>query len=822
MTTNIGSTQISEGKYFASSSAQAEYVDLTSLKQKIEGSNLPDLIGTIIRLIAEDAKGNFSLDVSHTKATLKHGQPPTTVVIKSTSTGWLKTVIASGNTTTTPIFECQTENTEYTRLTTLFIATMRDARNSATATHAPLTAVATTDSPALPQPLADSANTLQELTTQLDKVQTSLKALLEKHQALEAEKTQLETTLHKAQEQSAGHVEQINTLNDELKRSQEEYRMLKATHDGLEETNRNLEGQLEKLAEKQASIAALEAQIEALQGVKHTLEAQLFEDQKIVDNTKQLLAASERETKDLEQTLRDAKKEHQILADKLEAAEQKNRELSTNLAEQTRANDAMTQGRQAVSLQLEKALANLGESERSRELMETQLAITSAEIEALKLEKLGIETQLAESKTELKKAQSLKEHHQVYAEENDKLKTRLSEAGHQNDRLESEINHMTAKMEKLEAKEAETLSALDTLEKENAELKKQVKHLQQKLKEYQGIEEELKKARDLVDKQQKEIEHTQRLLKTSERKLAEVSETVERERKDFEAELGSNQKKIQQLLQELQQLNKLAPSAELEEERNDLETQLREVQERYKEALARAEGAERAATQSFVSLQAEQMKLKTQEQNLASAKARVESLEQFLKQEAEKTAALEALNMKMRDGISETVEHWKKELSNTNAELHIAEAHIESLEKEKSLIARQWQEVNATNASRELEYAQLQVNAEKYRTDLIQATRDAQLAAEKTRAEKNELSMEHENLIADMKDKSQKLEGEFRAKNQELTAQIKVLTEELETLKATPSTSSSKEVEDLKRRLEHALREKEKDKQQLDEYRSGV
>ena len=120
----IGSTTIDLATYTPTQGADANKVDLNTLKKEL--SSFPDLISSLIRMIAgNNAKGEFDLDVSHTRATLILGS--VTTIISMENGAWTKKV---GNAASTPVFENVTDQSNYTRLTTLFIKTMKDSRHA--------------------------------------------------------------------------------------------------------------------------------------------------------------------------------------------------------------------------------------------------------------------------------------------------------------------------------------------------------------------------------------------------------------------------------------------------------------------------------------------------------------------------------------------------------------------------------------------------------------------------------------------------------------------------------------------------------------------
>ena len=123
----IGSTNINMATYTPTQRAPAEAVDLVALKAKIDLGGFPDLIGSLIKMIAgSSAEGKFDIDVSHTKATLTLGNPPVITNIELQGGQWMKTV---GNNPARAIFQDLSERDQYTRLTTLFIQTFKDSRN---------------------------------------------------------------------------------------------------------------------------------------------------------------------------------------------------------------------------------------------------------------------------------------------------------------------------------------------------------------------------------------------------------------------------------------------------------------------------------------------------------------------------------------------------------------------------------------------------------------------------------------------------------------------------------------------------------------------
>ena len=669
----ISSTNIRRADYYASPGATAETRDLAALKAKIDASEAPDLIGMLIRLIAENATGNFSLDVSRTSATLTlHDDvPPSTTTMALQAGLWMKTVTKNGKADpAVPVFQDLTKRDEYTRLTTLFISTMRDATNLPTAsplskthevshTPAPLSPpqISSSNTEALQKQLAANAEKMRQQTAQLQASQASENALVKENEALTIKVAELSTEQARISQEKElfeqtnaalrqtitdlnQKLEEFESLKQELARSQQLVREQQQAISQLEQRAQFAESDKHAALAQAQHLAERIAQLE--KAAKSAISPAALESLK-----EQLLQANTDRTAALEQaTTSEAR-----LATLAQKATQLQDQLKSALAENTQKHQALEQA-STLHLQdqekLAAALAQQAELEHKhaeaikageRNLLAKQEQLTALEsnlqtTEALlangKQKQADLEESLAEKEGLLAAQQA--QHDSATTTSREKAQQQAASISE----LEKKLAGQSQVNEKLKKDLDVQVAAIDAFKESAAssqqQLKKQLAEARQQISEARAAttaaEEKTRITQELFNKFAETNDAAKTLLTNQLQEQQRAISKLEQQAQSAEREKNAALEQATQLAKQISELEEAAKSAISQDKLKSLEEQLLKANTELTTAL------EQAATSKA--------HLATLEQTLTQLQAKLEGTSTVHQQDQRQLAALQS------------------------------------------------------------------------------------------------------------------------------------------------------------------------------------
>ncbi len=666
-----GTTDIHQATYYPDA-LTSRGVNLQDLQENLKDTGLPDLIGTLIRLICKDAKGDFDLKVSHEKATLiLSGPPSTTTVITLTGGKWQKTVNGGS---AEHVFKDLSQSTEYTRLTTLFIATVGRQRSSTAAAPAPIsnaqpfntqplsssTASATHSSnaaqaPSTSSPFDLSSQPSHTAQTESSKTQATLQEQIniqaDHIKKLESEiKEQQTANVSKIQTQ---HAAAMTALKTELTQAQT----------NLQDTARNLELKKEELSrlqealtESQSSNASTAEQLQAAQ--THNTQQQ-----QTVSSLQAQLQEKEASVTRLQSELETVRANIDSLQSQIAQKEETHQADLANLAQQQQ---ALTEALNQIT-PLQQEIKNLTQSQQTTQeensrlteqvTIQKDLVLSSAEnLERKNLELQGIRTAaehsqalISELKTQLAQAEAkLTEHNQQ-----EELVLGTDTSNDDIERLRKELEDEKNKGEEIRQKWEETSKELDRL-RSLAKPLLSVNH-------EAGLEDE----HSDID-----ISHimqaNQALEKDNDRLLEEIQE-VQKLNEQLRSQVLAQSTRIRELEEHLRTKNDISEEVK---QKTDLSNQLEEEVKKLKQELSNVEAILSENQKQF------EEKLTSLTETLTSLKTDNESLRKALEKQAAHSEPSDISIELLKQKLEEEYKGDLQKLADQNASLHLSNQNL--------------------------------------------------------------------------------------------------------------------------------------------------
>ncbi len=679
----IGSITIDRATYQASSTSTVDHIHLNTLEQKLKGV-VPDLIGTLIRLIAnENAHGEFSLDVSNTSATLTLGGPPPSTTNMALQAGsWIKTVTQEGKQVSSePVFTDLTQRDQYTRLTTLFITTIKDSRNPPAAlplqdshevSHLP--EVPTHDMSAhIPRPTGMAPSSATHTETQA--LQGQLAELLQRFNALE---NQLRNSTEKLATRNAG----IKTLEQEREKLLEGRAQLQAQLDRAQETG---DAAQTSLAAKEAEIAQLKDQLAPLQLELNQARNKSPQLEQIVTTQQAQLEAAALELEETKQALAGARADNQALEAQLaesQAALQQNIEAQQQLQSELTTARVQLQGLQAESSEQAKAadvqIKTLTAQLKTKEAENAELSANIAQLEQLLASQKDSQLAIDALKGQLEEARGLQT---ATLQDKTRLETFLAASTAKHEALHAQLSEEQAKI--LEEKER--------LEQTHVKLRQTITELQQKLNESQGLQQKLTRSEELsreLSEKLTNLAEQNAALETSLRETQELQTATLRDKEKFELLFTENTAELETLktlFREMQRTTALTEK-ELEDHKTIVKKQVTELSDlQFRRATLEEEN--RKLRTRIYQFETEEQKISTAKNTLAQENANLKGLLEELHARLEQFKNLEQELLSSK----KTVQDLARTNIQLNQKVQSAEAAKSSAEKYSAEIETDWE-----------------------------------------------------------------------------------------------------------------------------------
>ncbi|XP_061197499.1 FYVE and coiled-coil domain-containing protein 1-like isoform X2 [Saccostrea echinata] len=564
--------------------------------------------------------------------------------------------------------------------------------------------------------LSEMENRIRDLQQRLGESETTLQKTITKCDEYNAQNIKLQEEIVLKSSDITALKEQSSKTEAELQQScktnVDNIESKKALEEKIQQQEKVVSSQSEKIRELQSSKAALEECVK-----RHENEARQWKEKYDVTSTEHGQQSKKMEkllerNKELQRGTEELQKEKSQLEEKKKAVQTKlfdlEREFSLVQDEKKKQNkehktvlDQMESERTDLNVKLEEALSEL-------HTFKEQLNDTSSELETVYSEKEKTETEKLELEQQL-----------------DKLREEFGQSEIQREGAEHDLRNIQEESRKLMEEKEKLLEDMEKLQLENSELAQKMEKLSESEelqqskncdlhKKLSELEEELKRNNSEWEGEKQEVENKIQALGKTVSEMEVERNSLQDKVKDLESELSDTSQRIEQLEHSLEEaMLENQTMKQCKEEDTEAQTKLNSEIETMKQEI----------TALNFQLSSDQIEHEKSLQSNAAKEADLKSFEEKLQEKDVKVQALEKELMTLKRDRETESESSRKQLDDLKSKLI-------TMEKEKEALAEELAEKRKDLETKEKTCVQLRKKEEEKNDKLksIEESKDKEIS----------------------------------------------------------------------------------------------